>query len=118
MIENEDNNSEERISNISTNSFQLRVEETPAFDGSHATETMGYIALEEGIITHGGADIGQAGTIEAGDIWTRVTFNEKIDAIPVVIASPMTFNNNSQGGVRVRNVGIAGFYVRLDLKSI
>src|SRR3989304_9113657 len=72
------------------------------------------MVVEEGIITDGGADIGQAGTIEAGDVWTRVTFVEKIDAIPVVIASPMTFNNNSQGVVRVRNVGIAGFDVRFE----
>ncbi len=114
MTENEADNSEERINNVTYNSFQLKVEETPSFDGSHASETMGYVALEEGLIANDGPAIGEAGTLEAGDIWTRVTFMEKFDEAPVVVASPMTLNNDTQGVVRIRNIGIAGFDIRFE----
>jgi len=107
MSENDGNSGGERLVNVSFNSFELRVEESPAGDGSHPVETLGYFALEEGMLTDGGDVIGEAGTIEAGDVWTRVTFTDRFDSVPVVVASPMTYNNDTQGVVRIRNIGIA-----------
>jgi RHS repeat-associated protein len=114
--ENDTDNCEIRITNTSSDSFIIKVEETDVFDGTHANETVSYIALEEGIIANGATDLGEAGTVETGPIWTRVTFEEAFDDVPVVIASPMTYSdaNAGAGAVRVRNVYKTGFEVRFE----
>ena len=112
--ESEDDNAVLRLKHISSKSFQIKIEETPGFDGAHTNETVGFIALEEGMITDGGAEIGQAGSIDAGPVWTRVTFPNRFDTIPIVVASGMTTNDPDQGVVRVRNIDITGFDVRIE----
>ena len=100
--------------NVSSNSFLIKVEETSSFGPLQTNETIGYVALEEGIITDGGVEIGQVGSIETGPVWTRVTFPNRFDTIPIVVASSMTTNDLNQSVVRVRNIDITGFDVRIE----
>ena len=44
------NNSEERLRNLSTSSFEFKVEESPPFNPWHLLEVVGYIASEKGIL--------------------------------------------------------------------
>ena len=50
MTEDGSHNSHERMQNPSTSNFQVRIQETPSFDGPHTTEIFGWFAADSGSI--------------------------------------------------------------------
>jgi len=46
MTENGGDNGAERMKSVNSTSFQIFFEESPSFDGSHTTETLGWLALD------------------------------------------------------------------------
>ncbi|GAU08921.1 fibronectin type III domain-containing protein [Desulfoplanes formicivorans] len=100
-----------RIRNLTTRGCEIMVQEWDYLDGTHTTETIGYIVAEKG--THVLAD----GTmISAGSTQVRVTnafvpvtFDKALTTAPVVLTCITSTNDNAAVITRMQNITATGF---------
>ena len=100
-----------RIRNVSTDGFEIRVEEWDYLDGQHKSETLGYIVAERGMHTlQDGTQI-CAGTVTTPqtDSFIDINFFEELSNVPVVLACITTTNDTTTVAPRIKNVSSAGF---------
>lgn len=107
-----------RIRNVTTTSFEIRVQEWDYLDGWHTSEQVSWLAMERGHFTlPNGAEV-EAGTISTNSCGTvsfaGVTFSETFNSTPVVISSVMTFNGSDAVATRNRNIATNGFEVTMQ----
>lgn len=137
------NPSNVRIRNVTTSSFQAAPTEPHREDGPHLAMQSTSIAVDKGnfVLPDGTKfEVGtvnttaqQFGTGNPGtSTWQQVTFNVPFDAVPVVVATIQTMNNETgEGGqfppnvsslpfldVAVRNITTTGFQVALERSEI
>ena len=103
-----------RIRNVTSNSFEIRVQEWSYLDGTHYWEDIGYLVMEAGhyVLENGlQVEAGQLSTNKANvrNAFETVTFAEPFTTVPVVSASIMTFNGGEPVVTRKRNAGTANF---------
>jgi len=115
-----------RIRNVTTTSFEIRVQEWEYRDGGHTTETMPYIVIESGQHTLAGGVKLEAGTRSVSDEYvTRscgtsssssksVSFGTTFSATPVVMASVVTFSDPVAVNARAWNISTSGFRLSLQ----
>ena len=87
-----------RIRNVTSSSFDIRIQEWDYLDGSHATEQVSWLVIEKGHwILPNGAHV-EAGTINTNSTGTgsfaSVKFSNPFNNKPVVISSVITFNGD------------------------
>ena len=58
----------ERVRTVSTTGFQIQFNEEEVADGTHATETVGYIAIDQGAATTGATSLN---AVTTGNIVTH-----------------------------------------------
>lgn len=93
-----------RIRNVTPTGFEIIAAEPPSLDGTHAAETIHYIAVEPGITTLPGGTVIAAGLHETTstltgsgtsgpDVYDTVPFGVTLSAPASVIANIQTLNN-------------------------
>jgi len=89
---------------ISRRQFSVRLQEEER-GGSHAVETIGYVAIEQG---RGALDAGPYEVArtprQVTHQWHRQSFSNAFPAAPVLVASMQTFNGSDPVAVRYRNL--------------
>lgn len=96
-------------------SFQFIIEEWEYHDGPHgATETINWIAVEEGVHTLPDGRIIEAGTTSANHTNSSVTFAGSHTDPPVVLTSVMSNNDTTTVDSDPLSITASGFDVRLQ----
>ncbi len=97
------------IRNISSNSFQIRIEEDlgAGWDGYHSSESIAWLAFET-------PPIGQSGIISVNEDWLHVDFPTPFSSIPNIICDIQTENGTQTVQGDIKNVSTSGFDVRLE----
>jgi hypothetical protein len=100
-----------RIQNVDSTGFDIRIQEWDYLDGTHTTENVSYIVMEQG------SYILEDGTkVEAGRFDTDTTgsfgwvdFSQTFNQVPVVTSTVSSFNEEDAVCSRLRNIDTTGF---------
>ncbi len=92
----------ERIRNINSSSFQLQFNEEEAADGQHATETVGFIAIDQGTATSGNTSLN---AVRTGNTVTHNTTVVNFGSIggssnPVILSDMQTRDGGDAATLR------------------
>ena len=115
-----------RIRNVTTTSFEIKVQEWEYKDGAHTTETMPYLVVEKGQHTLTGGVKLEAGTHAINDEYvTRscgssssssdsISFGSTFSVAPVVLASVVTNADPVAVNARAWSISTTGFKLSLQ----
>lgn len=102
-----------RTKGQTSGSFQLAMQEEEALNkGSHVKETIGWLAIEQGVASDGDTLI-QGGTTSQSydDSRGTVSFESDFDAEPSLIAKLSSFNGQDTANLRLDDISRTGFGV-------
>ncbi|MEB3831894.1 cadherin domain-containing protein [Phormidium sp. CCY1219] len=104
-----------RQNNASSTGFNLAMEEEEALQNGHATETVGWLALEPGQGNWNG-HLFQAGATatSVNDSFSGITFDSDFATAPQFMAAMATYNGIDPAGVRYRNLGMDTVEVKIE----
>ncbi len=102
-----------RVRNITAGSFELQIDEWDYLDGTHGTETIGYLVIEAGTHTLDDGTLIQAGFASADDGTTAVALPVAHSATPVVFTQVSSVNEDEAVVTRNNSVTAGGFTVEL-----
>ena len=103
-----------RIRNVTSEGFEIRVQEWEYLDGWHADETVGYMVMEAGHhVLPTGIHV-EAGTIESNSTGKTVNFDAGFNQIPVVVSGVTTENELDAVTGRLNEVTLNGFDIMLQ----
>ncbi|WP_458204512.1 hypothetical protein [Haladaptatus sp. NG-SE-30] len=102
-----------RLRNVSSSSFEVRVQEEEA-KGWHTTQTVGYIALQQGTGELDGRpfEVQRTDTV-IDDNWTSLTFDQQYEQ-PQFVADMQTFNGPDTATLRYRDLTSTGVEVKVE----
>lgn len=112
-----------RITEVTSDSFELFVHEPPNLDGTHVTETVSYLVVESGSWELADGTRLEAGHLNTaasvgrgvGNTWAQVSFANSLGTSgPVVLSQVQTDNDLHFVKTRQRNANGAGFQVALE----
>lgn len=104
-----------RVRNVTTESFQIAVDEWDYRDGRHTYERVSYMVMEAGTYELADGTVIQAGLDATNHRWDDTTFNNPfVGEVPVVFTQVMTYNDPSAVTTRIRNVNETGFQYRVQ----
>ncbi|MEM9469141.1 MAG: type I secretion C-terminal target domain-containing protein [Pseudomonadota bacterium] len=104
-----------RVRNVTENGFEWQIDEWDYLDGISATETLSWIAVEEGIHTLDNGTTIQAGTTDVTNgNFSTVTFGSAFGSTPIVVTQVMSYNDSDAATGRNRNTTTTGFQTRLQ----
>jgi len=99
-----------RIQNVSTTGFEIKLQEEEA-GGSHANETVHYIAIEKGSGSEGGIDVLVDNTGNSvTEAWFAESFSTSITS-PVFIAEMQTYDGGDPCAIRMKSLSSTGVQV-------
>lgn len=103
-----------RVTNVTTDSFDVQIDEWDYRDVSHATETISVLVMEAGVFEMGGLKwvAGSAGG--ATSAASTRSFIDPFDTAPIVLGQIVTTNEPEALIHRVYNIDGDGFTVELD----
>jgi len=117
-----------RIRNVTSNSFQIKIQEWKYYDGKHVDEDVSYIVVEKGVhnLKNGKTLIANKISVSkyidrfkngcggGSDVsWKNVNFPQTL-LDPVVLTSITSFNGSDPVTTRLKNVSSSGFKVSLE----
>lgn len=104
-----------RNRNVTGGGFRTVLQEEEAKrSGGHATETVGYVAVEAGTISGRGPD-SRAGRVDGvDDDWHAIDFGAEYDDEPTFVADMQTTNGGNTAGLRYRNYDGRSVEVQVD----
>jgi len=106
---------EELDADGNTTAFSFIIEEWEYHDGPHpATETINWIAIEEGVHELPDGRIIEAGTVSTSDAGQNVNFNGGFTDAPVVLTSVMSNNDTTTVDSDPRFIDENGFNIQLQ----
>jgi hypothetical protein len=100
----------------SSNGFQLALEEEEALSKSnHGKETVGWLAIEEGMGSSDGLQF-QAGISgnEMDHQWNEIEFEGDFDKVPHLLASLASYNDRDPAGLRYGNLDRDGVTIKVQ----
>jgi len=113
-----------RIRNVSSNSFEMRIQEPSNKDDTHTTETVNYIVIEAGKwrlpdgrmieagkITTNATRSGEGASFEN---WEKISYSHSYSSAPVVITQVMTYNDANFVKTRQVDVNTLTFNVTME----
>jgi Ca2+-binding RTX toxin-like protein len=107
-----------RISDVTNNSFRVRMQETENQDGNHARERASYFVMEAGTWELEDGTILEVGNLNSRGLvtqgWDNVRFNADFDKTPTVFSQVQTLNGKQYVDSRQRRAGINGFQVGME----
>ena len=100
----------------SVSGFELSLEEEEALKSSgHATETVGWLAIETGSGSWSGFDYTVGSTAEEiDDSWDTVSFGQTFATTPNILASLSSYVGADPAGLRYRNLGSSQVQVKVE----
>ncbi len=104
-----------RIRNVTSNSFDIQLDEWNYLDGVSSGEDIDYLVMESGVTT-----LADGTTIVAGIAdgirhkWTGVDFGHTFDASPIVVSQTVTRNGGSAVTTRQRLINDSGFTLKVQ----
>lgn len=95
----------ERIRNVGTSTFQMRFNEEEAADGVHGTETVGFIAIDQGTATSGDISLN---AVTTGNTVTHANTTVEFGSIggsenPVILSDMQTRDGGDAASLRHRS---------------
>jgi hypothetical protein len=102
-----------RVRNVTDDGFEFRIEEWNYLDGGHITETIGWLALSEGIHVLESGQTVVAGTQQMGVDFERIEFGTTLDDA-IVLSEVTTFNGPDAVTTRTRDVDATGARLRMQ----
>jgi predicted outer membrane repeat protein len=107
-----------RVSNVTSTSFDIRIQETDALDGNHGAEDISWIVVEAGTWQLADGTIIQAGLADIGattrQSFTSIGFDASFTADPAVLSQTQTETDTAFVKTRMQGVDTAGFAVALE----
>ncbi len=104
-----------RTRNLGSGSFQIRLQEEEAADGVHATETVGWVAMEAGSGTNDGTTFEAARTPNAVTHANyALSFSGSYGRTPIFLCHDDTFDGGNTCGTRYRNLTTTGVNVFIE----
>jgi hypothetical protein len=109
-----------RIRNVDSNGFEIRVQEWDYLDDVHASETVGFIAMERGSYTLPNGTMVEAGRFETDSAkkFVAMTFDQPFRVVPVVITAVSSVNEADAVTTRLRNITTTGFKFRMQEQEL
>ena len=109
-----------RLRNVTSNSFEIRIQEWTYLDGVHISETVSYAVVEAGTHMLSDGTMWEAGTYELeGTLnWKHVWFQSSFNAAPLVFQSVQSSNGKQTVTVRERNITAEGFDAALQEEEL
>ncbi|NEP91176.1 MAG: hypothetical protein F6K18_32675 [Okeania sp. SIO2C2] len=104
-----------RTKNMTANSFDLTMQEEEALNGgSHLTETIGWLAIDQGMGNDGDTLL-QGGLTESThtDIPETVNFEQAFNEIPIVFAKLGSYFGLDPANIRLGSISNSGFEARV-----
>ena len=109
-----------RIQNVDSTGFDIRIQVWDYLDGTHTTENVSYIVMEQG------SYILEDGTkVEAGRFDTDATgsfgwvdFSQTFNQVPVVTSTVSSFNEEDAVCSRLKNINTTGFDFRMQEQEL
>ena len=100
----------------SVDGFELSLEEEEALNTSgHATETVGWLAMEQGSGTWSGFDYTVGSTANVIDhTWDTISFERTFATTPNILASISSYIGPDPVGLRYRNLGVSQVQMKLE----
>lgn len=106
-----------RVRNVTSDSFEIHLQEWEYLDGDHPLEDVSYLVLEAGIHTTNSGTTIEVGTLMAGGAKEQRashSFSHGFVTTPWLFATGQTRNGGDAVSVRVDNLDASGFQVILD----
>lgn len=102
-----------RIRNVTTSSFQVRVQEEEGNDGTHAVETVHFLAIQPGATTANGnrVVVGRTGN-SVTDAFATINFSTV--GSPSFFANMQTFDGGDPAALRYRNLSSTSVQVKVE----
>lgn len=106
----------ERIRNVGPSGFEIRIAEWDYQDGSHAKETVSYLAMEKGSYVLPDGTLCEAGRFNTGNTTSfgRFGFRQTFQMEPVIITSITTENGKNTVTGRMQSIKTTGFGFKLQ----
>ncbi len=100
-----------RIRHVGPTGFDIRIQEWDYLDGTHTSETVGYIVMERGSFILGDGTLVEANSFETNktNSFGLVPFNQLFNTVPVVLTAVSSFNGSDTVTSRVRNISTEDF---------
>ena len=102
-----------RVRNVTSNSFEFKVEEWLYQNGQHKREFVSYIVAEEGSHLLGNLQL-EVGSVTTDQNFEEAVFATRFSDTPVVLAQTQSFNGNQPVITRINDVTPERFSVRLQ----
>ena len=103
-----------RVRNVTSNSFEIQIDEWDYLDGAHWRENVSYMVVESGIHTLDNGSQILAGNISTNHRSLHVDFSSSFSETPIVMSQTVTRNGGSAVTTRVDNVFASGFDIFLQ----
>ena len=104
------------IRNLTSQGFDIRINEWDYADGEHPEEIVSFMAMERG--RHQIADnvygVAQCTTVSGLNSFQQVTFANGLPSQPVVIASIVTSNDPNATILRMKDITSQGFFIAMQ----
>ncbi|WP_435175397.1 CAP domain-containing protein [Halorussus sp. AFM4] len=103
-----------RLRNVASDAFDVAVEEWDYLDGTHRTETVGYLATDPGRYSPADGTDFEFGRVRTDHRWESVSFSASFSATPAVFSQAQTVAGGQPVVTRHRDVSASGLSVRLQ----
>ena len=105
-----------RVRNVTSNSFEVRIEEWLYLDEWHMVENISYMVVEAGEYMMPDGTVCLAGiySLDGTLKWKRVAFSESFLDKPLVFQTGQTFNGADTTAIRMKDVTPEGFSAALQ----
>lgn len=107
-----------RISDVKSDSFVARIQETENQDGKHAVEDASYFVVEAGTWELDDGTLIEAGELNSRGLvtqdWDDVSFGADFDETPTVFSQIQTLNGAQYADTRQRRTDANGFQVGME----
>ena len=100
-----------RIRNVTSESFEIRIQEWLYLDGIHESEDISYMVVEAGMHVLPDGSVWQAGTytLRGTMDWDKIGYDEAFEDTPLVFNSSQTYNGSDTFTIRMRSSKATGF---------
>jgi PKD repeat protein len=103
-----------RLRNITSRSFEIRLQEWDYQDGTHARETVNYVVMEKGVFTLSNGAKVEAGEFTGTKNFDAISLQQSYDPSPVILTQIITENNAFAVTGRVRTINQHSFEYKLQ----
>jgi len=107
-----------RIRNITSTSFDIRIDEYEYLDEGHVYETIGYLVIEAGEHTLEDGRMIKAGSSTANSSYSIVQLGTTFPSTPAIMASVVSINDTDAVIPRIRNVNSSSFEMKINEQEL